>query len=77
MTTSVGASQTISYLNTGLVYQNVDAAGSGQNSITAKYGYDVAGNRTYEGYTGTVYSFNYSVGNDERDGDAAKRDDHL
>jgi YD repeat-containing protein len=55
----LGQSQSISYFNTGLVHQIVDAAGSGKNAITATYGYDEAGNRTYEGYAGTVYSFHF------------------
>jgi YD repeat-containing protein len=55
-------SMTNSWLNTGRLYQLVDAAGTGMNAITAKYGYDAAGNRTYEGYSGTVYSFNYPSG---------------
>lgn len=54
-----GQSQSYSWLNSGRLYQIVDTAGSGKNVITARYGYDVAGNRIYEGYAGTVYSFKY------------------
>jgi YD repeat-containing protein len=57
-----GYSKTFSWLNTGKLYQLVDAAGTGKNVITAKYGYDVAGNRTTEGYSGTVYSFYFPSG---------------
>ena len=57
-----GYSKTFSWLNTGNLYQLVDAAGTGKNTVTAKYGYDAAGNRTYEGYSGTVYSSYFPSG---------------
>jgi YD repeat-containing protein len=53
-----GQSQTYSYFNTNRGYQIVDTAGTG-NSITATFGYDASGNRTYEGYAGTVWAFHY------------------
>jgi YD repeat-containing protein len=58
---SGGGGQVITYawLSTGNLSQAVDTAGTGMNAITATYAYDAAGNRTYEGYAGTVYSFNY------------------
>ena len=58
-TTSAGQSQGNGWLNTGRVWQITDST-SGHNAITAKYGYDAAGNRTYEGYSGTVYGFYHS-----------------
>jgi hypothetical protein len=59
---SSGGYETFSYFNTGKVAQVVDVAGSGLDTITSTFAYDVAGNRTYEGYSGTVYSFYYPSG---------------
>lgn len=57
-----GQTQSYAWLNSGRLYQLVDTAGTGKNVITAKYGYDENGNRTYEGYSGTVYSFKFPSG---------------
>jgi YD repeat-containing protein len=57
-----GSSLATSYFNTGRVSQIVDTAGTGLNAITSTYGYDANGNRTYEGYGGTVWSFYFPTG---------------
>jgi len=57
MSTVAGASVSYSYYNSGKLAQVVDNAGSGYDVLTSTYAYDAAGNRTYEGVTGTVYSY--------------------
>jgi YD repeat-containing protein len=61
-TNSAGQTMNDYWFNTGNLYQIVDTAGSGKNVITSTYGYDEAGNRTYEGHAGTVYSYYYPSG---------------
>ena len=58
-TGSSGQSQTIAYFNIGRAKQIVDNAGTGLNSITGTFGYDAAGNRIAEAYSGTVWSFHF------------------
>jgi YD repeat-containing protein len=57
-----GQSMVNIWMNTGLLHQVADTAGTGKNAITATYGYDATGNRIYEGYAGTVYSFYFPSG---------------
>ena len=56
-----GQAQSTSYFNTGRAWQIVDTASTG-NQITATFGYDSGGYRTYEGYAGTVWAFKHDTG---------------
>ena len=57
MSSSAGAGVSYAYYNTGKLSQVVDNAGAGYDALTSTYGYDAAGNRTFEGVAGTVYSY--------------------